>query len=201
MKCQNCGKNEVNFRYTQIVNGVKKEMNLCDKCARELGLEGLDFSMPINFSSFFSDFFNDTEGLLPSFAKTDLLSCSKCGTTFEDFVNSGEFGCGNCYITFADRISPVLKNLHGSNQHIGRGYKDSIDELEYNKSAFEKSKKDKEGKNEAQKNKSDEKTDEKATEKNQIAKLKRDLQKAIKEERYEDAAKLRDEIKKIEDNK
>ena len=24
MFCQNCGKNEVNFRYTQIVNGVKK---------------------------------------------------------------------------------------------------------------------------------------------------------------------------------
>ena len=23
MFCQNCGKNEVNFRYTQIVNGVK----------------------------------------------------------------------------------------------------------------------------------------------------------------------------------
>ena len=39
MLCQNCGKNEVNFRYTQIVNGVKKEMALCDKCAKELGLE------------------------------------------------------------------------------------------------------------------------------------------------------------------
>lgn len=38
MFCQNCGKNEVNFRYTQIVNGVKKEMALCDKCAKKLGL-------------------------------------------------------------------------------------------------------------------------------------------------------------------
>ena len=25
MLCQNCGKKEVNFRYTQIVNGVKKK--------------------------------------------------------------------------------------------------------------------------------------------------------------------------------
>lgn len=24
MLCQNCGKNEVNFKYTQVVNGVKK---------------------------------------------------------------------------------------------------------------------------------------------------------------------------------
>ena len=26
MLCQNCGKNEANVRYTQIVNGTKKEM-------------------------------------------------------------------------------------------------------------------------------------------------------------------------------
>ena len=195
MKCQNCGKNEVNFTYTQIVNGVKKEMHLCDKCARELGLEGLDFSMPINFSSFFSDFFSDTESLLPSFANTNLLSCNKCGTTFEDFVNSGEFGCGNCYITFADQISPVLKNLHGSSKHIGRGYKESIDELEYNKSAFEKSQKNKKDEEEARA--SDQETEKKAKENEQLKKLQKDLQKAIKEERYEDAAKIRDEIKKM----
>ena len=28
MLCQNCGKNEVNFKYTQVVNGVKKEIRL-----------------------------------------------------------------------------------------------------------------------------------------------------------------------------
>ena len=53
MKCQNCGKNEVTFRYTQVINGVKKEMNLCDNCAKELGLKDMNFSMPISFSSFF----------------------------------------------------------------------------------------------------------------------------------------------------
>ena len=85
MLCQNCGKNEVNFRYTQIVNGVKKEMALCDKCARELGLEGVDFSMPINFSSFFSDFFNDAASLLPSFAKSNLLECDNCKMSYNLF--------------------------------------------------------------------------------------------------------------------
>ena len=34
MLCENCGENEANVRYTQIVNGVKKEMKLCDKCAK-----------------------------------------------------------------------------------------------------------------------------------------------------------------------
>lgn len=189
MLCQNCGKNEVNFRYTQIVNGVKKEMALCDKCARELGLESIDFSMPINFSSFFSDFFNDTENFLPSFAKTSLLECNDCKMTFEDFANTGEFGCGNCYITFADRISPVLKKLHGSSIHVGREYREAIDELEENKNRFNANQKQK-GKEAENK--------EISKEARQLEKLQKDLKKAIKEERYEDAAKIRDSIKKLE---
>ena len=36
---------------------------------------------------------------------------------------------------------------------------------------------------------------------NKLSKLQKDLQKAIKDERYEDAAKIRDEIKKLEDEK
>ena len=184
MMCQNCGKNEVNFRYTQIVNGVKKEMALCDKCARELGLEGLDFNMPINFSSFFSDFFNhDIDGFLPSFVGTKELECDNCKMTFDDFANTGEFGCGNCYITFEDKITPVLKHLQGSSRHE---YKEAIDELEYNKSKFAEKQKE-------------EKVEKKVSKKEEeLSKLKKDLEKAIKEERYEDAAKIRDEIKQKE---
>lgn len=194
MLCQNCGKNEVNFRYTQVINGVKKEMALCDKCARELGLEGLDFSMPINFSSFISDFFHDTESFLPSFTKTNLLECNKCGITFDDFANTGEFGGGNCYITFADRISPILKNLHGLSKHVGRGYREAIDELEYNKNEFESSKKQKENSDNVEKK-------EMSKEAKQLEKLQKDLQNAIKDERYEDAAKIRDSIKELENKK
>ena len=82
MLCQNCGKNEVNFRYTQIINGVKKEMALCDKCAKELGLESLDFNMPINFSSFLGDFLSvaSENSFLPSFVKTNTLKLSLVAT-------------------------------------------------------------------------------------------------------------------------
>ena len=178
MLCQNCGKNEVTFKYTQVINGVKKEMNLCDKCARELGLKDMNFSMPINFSSFLSDFFNDyNDSLLPSFMGTQTLGCKSCGTTFDNFVNSGEFGCSSCYDLFEDRITPILRNLQGATRHVGRGYR-----------AIKPST-------------GDEKTSAKKTvkkEESQIEKLQKDLQKAIKDERYEDAAKIRDEIKKLE---
>ena len=178
--CQNCGKNEVTFKYTQVINGVKKEMNLCDKCARELGLKDMNFSMPINFSSFLSDFFNDyTDNLLPSFMGTQTLQCKSCGTTFDDFVNSGEFGCSSCYDLFEDRLTPILRNLQGATRHVGRGYRE-ITQSSGENTPIKKAVKKEESK---------------------LEKLQKDLQKAIKDERYEDAAKIRDEIKKLENDK
>ena len=184
MLCQNCGKNEVNFRYTQIINGVKKEMALCDKCAKELGLENMDFNMPINFASFLGDFLEDydSESFLPSFTKTNTLKCDKCGMTYDEFVNKGKFGCDNCYNVFEERINPVLKNIHGSSEHIGRNSK-IIDKITSKKEEVKEKLQD---------------LKEKHDEKDEIRKLKDDLKQAIKEERYEDAAKLRDEIKKVE---
>ena len=38
MVCQNCGKNEANVKQNQIVNGVKKEMVLCEECAEKMGI-------------------------------------------------------------------------------------------------------------------------------------------------------------------
>ena len=180
MLCQNCGKNEVNFRYTQIINGVKKEMALCDKCAKELGLESLDFNMPINFSSFLGDFLSvaSENSFLPSFVKTNTLQCNKCGMTYDEFANSGKLGCANCYDVFKDRIDPVLKNIQGSNRHIGRNSKfvdKENDEYNINKEKVEKD-------NE---------------ENDKLKKLNEDLKQAIKEERYEEAAKIRDEIKSM----
>ena len=179
MMCQNCGKNEVTFRYTQVINGVKKELNLCDNCARELGLKEMNFSMPISFSSFLGDFFNDySDTLLPSFMGTQTTKCKKCGESFDEFLNSGEFGCSNCYDLFEDRITPILKNLQGSTKHTGRGYKkilSKISENETNKVAKK--------------------------EENEVTKLQKELQKAIKTENYEEAAKIRDKIKELEGSK
>ena len=72
MVCQNCGKNEANVKYTQIVNGVKKEMVLCEECAEKMGISNFKVNMPIHFSNFFDDLFDD-EQLLPSFMKENLI--------------------------------------------------------------------------------------------------------------------------------
>ena len=195
MLWQNCGKNEVNFRYTQIINGVKKEMALCDKCAKSLGLENLDFNMPINFSSFLGGFFGGTEStdFLPSFTKTTTMQCDNCGTTYDEFIDTGKFGCSHCYDIFADGLDNVLKNIHGSARHVGRRSNLSLEDRKTVEEDVQKVK----GKKttEVEKNKENAKQNNSKEEK--IKQLNADLKKAIKEERYEDAAKIRDEIKKL----
>ena len=182
MLCQNCGKHEANVRYTQIINGNKKEMVLCEQCAHKLGIEeNLNFSIPMDLPSFLGEFlgeYNDAN-FLPSFNTVKELKCDNCGMTYNEFINTGKFGCGNCYNVFEDRINPILKNLHGSNRHIGRKgklTKYSLKEKMKNEPKMEKK------------------------ENSEVDQLKEKLKEAIKEERYEDAAKLRDEIKKIDKN-
>lgn len=175
MLCENCGENEANVRYTQIINGVKKEMALCEKCSKELGIGEMDFSMPINLSSFLGEFFGNTENVsLPGFTTTKELFCDECGMTYDEFTNTGKFGCANCYDAFSQRIDPILKNLHGANRHVGRKGKITKPELK----KMDMVKEDKQV--------------------SEVDRLKEDLRKAIGEERYEDAARIRDEIKKLE---
>jgi len=171
MLCDNCGKNEANVKYTQIINGVKKEMKLCEKCSKELGIDDINFNMPIDFSSFLGDLISDYEenNFMPMMPTPKKLKCHYCNTTYSEFLNTGKFGCAECYDAFSNKIESVLKRIHGSNKYLGRKSKKAVNKVQKN-----------------QEQKEDDK----------LKKLEKDLKQAIKEERYEDAAKIRDEIKK-----
>lgn len=176
MFCENCGKNYANVKYTQIINGEKKEMFLCDECSNKLGIQ--NFNIPIDISSFFSNFFDEieNENIFPQILKSKKMKCGGCDLTFEEFISTGKLGCPECYTAFETRLDPLLKNLHGANRHIGRlGKIESIIPTESETGE--------------------------SIENTEIQKLKQNLKKAIKEEHYEEAAKLRDEIKKLEGEK
>lgn len=179
MLCENCGKNYANVRYTQIINGVKKEIAVCEACSKKLGIDHLNFDMPIDFASYLSDFFGEYENanVFPIIKELKQLQCQNCETTFEEFMKNGKFGCKECYNTFKNKIDPLLQNIHGANRHIGRLGKIN----ESNKIKKEEARKT-----------------ERVKEDDKLNKLKNELKIAIKEERYEEAAKIRDEIKKLD---
>ena len=146
MLCQNCGKQEASVHYTQIVNGVKKEMILCEDCAKELGVEKMNFNMPIHFSNFFEDMFEPYhDSFFGSLASPRTMICEKCNTSYV---------------------------------HIGRKAKSIGNNNKEQTNIKEQNKENKQA--------------------NKIEELKAKLKKEISEERYEDAAKTRDEIKKLE---
>ena len=181
MLCDNCGKREANVRYSENINGRKKELHLCEECSKKLGIENIDFNMPIDFSSFFGGLLEDfgTNDFMPLFNEVKQLKCDNCGYTFEDIVNTGKLGCENCYSVFENRLDPIIKKIQGSNKHVGRTGKiidSKISEKINNKDSKTENNKDV----------------------SKVEKLQNDLKKAIKEEKYEEAAKIRDEIKKIE---
>lgn len=175
MLCQNCGKNNANVKYTQVINGEKTQMYLCEDCAHEMNI-GTDFNFNFDFDHLFSSLFSpfETVAALP---ETEVLKCPVCGMTYEDFAKLGKFGCAKCYQTFGKRLDTVLKKLHGNNRHIGRGdtkVQKIRGEGKTKSGTGEQSKEDK------------------------IKKLKEELEECIRKEEYEKAAVIRDEIKKIE---
>lgn len=185
MLCQNCGRNEANIRYTQIINGVKKEVAICSECAAKLGLEGMNF--PLNFNSFLGDFFNDftNSEIFPRLDRSS-IKCKKCGMTLDEFINTGKFGCEECYDAFKEPLDSFLKNIHGTSQHIGRGPNGITPKLEVSDALYNSDSKV-----------DSKKTEDKKEEKDSKTEIEKELKKAIAEERYEDAAKLRDKLKEM----
>ena len=94
--------------------------------------------------------------------------CTYCGTTFNDIVKSGKVGCSHCYDRFENKLAPSIEKIHGRVKHIGK----SVSYTEEEETPKE----------------------EKVSE---TDKLKADLKLAIQEQRFEDAAVLRDRIKEI----
>lgn len=171
MRCTHCHEKEANTHIQRIINGQREEMYLCPDCARELGVMD-DFSFePFSMDSFFGGLLGAGATALNSLAGVE--RCDSCGSSFNDIINSGRVGCGNCYSMFEDRLQPSIEKLHGKAKHVGKN-------VTYT---------------ETEDNKKDEKE---SSAPSPIEKLKSELKQAIKEQRFEDAAVIRDKIKEMD---
>lgn len=171
MLCDICGKSEANVHITRIVNGAKQELNVCDKCAKEMGDfninnmgEDFDFSSPFSFQNILSglmDYINHASNSQISYDPV----CKSCGMKFSEFRKSGLLGCSECYNNFSSTLMSVIKRVQSNTEHTG---------------------------------KIPQKLGKDIIEKRRIIELKEQLQKAIASEEYEKAAEIRDMIKGIQ---
>ena len=107
MKCDKCGQNSV-YRSTLIVNGVSQTTNLCRDCAVQEGV--------FNSSSLFDDMFSTFADFL-SFDKVADVVCPVCKLSLREFKSSGKLGCPNCYESFREEISKLIKRIAPYEKH------------------------------------------------------------------------------------
>ena len=132
MRCERCGApigNKI-IRYNGIL--------LCEKCARDLRVED-------QFRASAADLFNQpftilgelsnaimTGGNELDFANANTqIRCPRCKTTLRDVETNGTVGCIECYNTFNETILKDILKRQGSSEYKGRkpGTRADIQEL------------------------------------------------------------------------
>ncbi|MDR3273951.1 MAG: UvrB/UvrC motif-containing protein [Puniceicoccales bacterium] len=177
-KCQICGK-PATVNFTQIIDDEMKNIDLCDECAAKHGLFEQNGS-PLSVLAALG------EAMFGSIQKDMAargLICSSCGCTPTIFKETGRLGCKNCYKDLNPLIEKIVESSQKGMRHIGKqlhSHSESECTCGTTKSPP---------------------THSGACECNspecKLDKLKLELERAITEERYEDAAVLRDEIKNV----
>ena len=103
----------------------------------------------------------------PAREKSVPARCPFCGLRWTEFRKTGFLGCASCYDAFAEPLKVLLKEMQGASKHAGKASSHAARSM-------------------AAKGRQDE-----------AAALKRRLDEALRRENYEDAAKLRDQLKRL----
>jgi len=115
MLCENCNERPATFHVVEITNGEKREVHLCEECARDKKI-----ALPPSLS------LNDIlSSLMEAQAEKDVpelsdVACPDCGITYAQFKQAGRLGCPRDYALFRKGLLPFLERIHGSVQHKGK---------------------------------------------------------------------------------
>ena len=181
MLCERCRIREANIKYTEIINGVKKEHNLCSQCAKEMDFTGYSaiFDGEFPLGKLLSGLLGIGEEENEEEDRLAQVVCPTCGTSYEEFVKNSRFGCQDCYSVFDLLMSDNIKKLQGGETNVGKHPK--YQKMQPASSVLEQGEEPS-----------------KRTAREQIELLKVKLSTAVAEEEYEQAAKYRDEIRELE---
>lgn len=178
MYCEKCRKNPATIHLTEIIKNVKSEVHLCETCAREIGLNSKLSNFSLSVTDFLSFIEADSSDDIREISQD--INCLNCGLSPLELKRNMKAGCSECYHYLNDTIEKHLLETQGAFKHCGKipeNYSQpyNTNSQEYVKYNFKKNN-------------------------NDIGTLKKLLDKAVDEERYEDAAIIRDKIKSFASN-
>jgi protein arginine kinase activator len=113
-RCDACGRNPAEMTVEDVSkSGRSIELHLCRQCASDRGLVVTTAEQPP--VSVVLD-----ERTEPSRDADALLVCTHCGLSYAEFKKTLRLGCSECYTSFAERLNPTIRRIHGALRHTGR---------------------------------------------------------------------------------
>lgn len=123
-KCERCNKYQANVHIVKVFDGIKKELNICEKCAKELGefnlnsiLDG-ENTFSLNILGGLIEYFNNNQQA--PIVKINDSECPKCKTTYAEFKSTGFLGCEGCYKQFIKILTIFIKRVQSGIEHNGK---------------------------------------------------------------------------------
>jgi protein arginine kinase activator len=160
-KCGRCSKPAM-LHITEIRHGEVQALHLCESCAKEYLNESEAGGPPPDEESASEG--GETSDSIET-EEDESAVCPHCGISFKEFRKQGRLGCPHDYTAFHDELMPLLENIHGETQHVGKVPKRAPKASQHQ---F------------------------------RLIRLRNRLKTAVEDEMYEEAARLRDEIQRLE---
>ena len=123
MKCQQCDR-PATFHITELTGGKPHELHLCEEHARQYLTQSS--SEPSENESMAAALAHQMVQQMQvgqtaeELARLDQQSCAVCGITFYEFRSQGRLGCPHDYISFQQQLEPLILNIHGETEHVGK---------------------------------------------------------------------------------
>jgi len=119
MQCQICNNTEATIHLTEITDGARTEMHICEHCAAEQGI-AVKSHIHINelLGSLLAVQPSDDELSDPS---QQQAACPVCGFTLDQFRKEAVLGCPHDYDVFEKSLRPLIEKAHnGKITHCGK---------------------------------------------------------------------------------
>ena len=122
MKCQQCEK-PATFHITELTGIAPEEVHLCEECARVyLSQAEEEPEAGASLASVLAQQLKVGQ-TAEELARLDQRACPICGITFYEFRNMGRLGCPHDSICFESELEPLIVNIHGKTEHVGKSPK------------------------------------------------------------------------------
>lgn len=118
-QCEKCGQRSAEITLTDVSGGEVHEFHVCRSCARAMGAYPEGESSGFNVSKLVADIENSTKD--DQGEENEDVVCPSCGMPYSEFKDTGKLGCSSCYSSFSNELDPLIRRLHGSLTHGGRG--------------------------------------------------------------------------------